>query len=184
MLSPSKVHFLKKLFKGIILLKGKTAIDFHRTCSEVLNQGKQLWNMSKTHHTIFSCLHWKISSKLTASPACPNNPFHVGFMQWLSSLSPSSEMHYTGCTFADVHLLPVWSLCLHPLAMGCLCQTWKRLLWKSRHLHQDLVFFCLWFYCCAWKSALIFWCFSVCHTMPLSPGSRGTLDPPACWSWV
>lgn len=86
-------------------------------------------------------------------------------------------MHYTGWSFADVYLLPMCSSCLHPLAMSWLCQTWQRLLWKSRHLHQDLVFFCLWFYCCAWKSALIFLCFIVRHTKPLSRGSRGTRDP-------
>lgn len=67
MLSPSKVHFLKKLFRGIILLKGKTAIDFHRTCIEVLSRGKQPWNTSKTHHTLFSCLHWKVSFQKTQS---------------------------------------------------------------------------------------------------------------------
>lgn len=180
MLSPSKVHFLKKLFRGTILLRGKTAIDCHRTCSEVLNQGKQLWNMSKTHHTVLPCLHWKVSSKLKVNSVYSSNPFHVGFVQWVSSLSPSSEMQHTGRSFADVYLRPVCSSCLRPLVMGWLCQTWQRLLWKSRHLHQDLVFSCLWFYCCAWKSALIFWCFTVYHAMPLSPGSRGTQDPLGC----
>lgn len=120
MLSPSKVHFLKKLFRGIILLKGKTAIDFHRTCSEVLKQGKQLWNMNKTHLTVFPCLHWKVSNKLTVGSACPNNPFHMGFMQCLSSLSPSSEMFrmfICWCLFAaSVQLLPA-SPC-HGLAVS------------------------------------------------------------------
>lgn len=38
MLSPSKVHFLKQLFRGIILQKDRTAIDFNRIWIKALGQ--------------------------------------------------------------------------------------------------------------------------------------------------
>lgn len=100
---------------------------------------------------------------------------------WASCSDSSVFLLAQKCTTQDLNLLmlllPICSSCLCPLAMGWRCHIWERLLWNSRHLHQDLVSFCLWFYCYPEKAL---WSFGASVFVMLYPCQEGTrnLRPP------